>query len=133
MKKSLLIFVILFSRNVIQAQNIVWSGNWKNHTAVMPIDNSTDDHKKHCTVTYVGECLFLAGGITAISGAIEMQAHKKFGDEKFVTATNVTVTGIGVAFGGIFVRILGKEFEKKHSKRFSVIDKKDQMGLAYNF
>jgi hypothetical protein len=100
------------------------------------LSSSTADYQKHCIRTYVGEGLMIGGGVLIVGSIIGI------GSAQSATANDagqqllflfVGVGGISLAIPGLANYISGKRYEHKHKEQLTVIGKRNQVGLAYNF
>lgn len=139
MRHYLMFFGFLYLSITAQGQNIAYSG--KLETQNMKLihgDYTFGIAPKHSNITKVGDGIMIGGGTMALLGAAALigpwakQHNDEYGDG-YKTATNIALSGISITFGGVIIFLLGREYEKSHKDHFSFINKKNQIGFAYNF
>jgi hypothetical protein len=94
--------------------------------------------KKHCNAVRVGEVLMISGGAVVIAGGINLATLSTGPNGDLGTGGLFAYMVIGaggiVMVGGIMVFIIGEVHDHQHKpQRVTIIGKRNEVGLAYNF
>ena len=109
--------------NTIPGYRLLESGNY-----------TYPNKKQHCNATIGGEgCLVGGAGMILIGAAIPQPAHPVQGSSQGVIPDVLVVLGALIVAEGVVSFTAGEIYDHFHNRRYSVISKHNQVGLAYNF
>jgi len=139
MKQLIILSILLSHHYFIFGQTFALSNNtftqpWQQKEARPPylIVNNLKYHQR----THIGEGLIVAGGVllaVSIIGISTTQANSEEGADNQFLFGLAGVGGLSMMIPGIIIFTYGRRYESKHKEQLTIIGKRNQLGLAYNF
>jgi hypothetical protein len=135
--KSIIVFIILLcSCSFVFAQDVAVNNNTTVGYRQLVAGNYTYPYKKeHCGATIGGEVCLIGGVGMILIGAVIPQPSNpdnKPSSQGLIGAFFLVGGALIVAEGVVFFTG-GEIYDHFHNRRYSVISKDNQLGLAYNF
>ncbi len=138
--KGILIIIGLCIGIAAYGQDVAFSNTaFRNdaYASLIPVQEnylySLQQHKTHCGAVRIGKVMMITGGgIVAVGGIMYLGRDKTIPYAEILPDLTMLLGGTVVFYGAVIFGF-GTLHDIEHKTRVSVIGKRNQFGLAYNF